>query len=125
MTDDHGKFVEFVTAGARGDLAFELRSFMVRLAVSGSPKSVIQSGVNDLLPEIEKRTHIRNPHTHWDELEGRIIVELELDEFTATRAEESAAEQLLEIASTTLGDYDVFQIDIIKSGLTDGSDGGT
>jgi len=87
--------------------------FAIRLAVVGAPSHVIQAAVPDLQEELCQRDYLRSPRVAWDPHLQRTIVDVEDRGYDPQRTAEGMAEEVFEITTGVLGDFESFHIDIL------------
>jgi hypothetical protein len=101
----------------------DLPRFFLRLALVGSPPEVMRQAVPDLQEELNWRDYLLNPRVIWDAGEARIVVEVVEIGRELQQTADYMAEELCEIASATLGDFDYFRVEILSLSSVENAEG--
>ena len=85
----------------------------MKLALVVAPMAEGRRVTSDLQEELEARPHLGSPRVSWDELAQHVIVEVIDADLDAGRAGEAMAEELIEVASAVIADFDMMHVEIL------------
>lgn len=91
----------------------ELRWFTVRLALQGVFEEQASEAVKGLQDELNLRPHLKNPQVSWETETRRVIIQVDTEDLKSESAAEQMAEELLEVASAVLREFDVIHVDVL------------
>jgi len=92
----------------------DLNWFTVRLALIGVFTDQASKVVQDLQEELNMRPHLRNPQVFWETETRRVTVQVETEDLQSESAADQMAEELLEVASAVLSEFEVIRVDILS-----------
>jgi|SRR3972149_1714684 len=93
----------------------ELRWFTVRLALVGVSPGLAAETVQDIQDELKMRPYLRNPRVFWETGTHKAIVQVDSEDLKSELAAEQMAEELLEVASAILKEFDTVHVDILSA----------
>jgi hypothetical protein len=87
--------------------------FTVRLALTGIFEEQAAEEMQALEYELSMRPHLRNSRVSWETKSRRAIVQVDTEDLESGLAGEQVAEELLEIASGVLSDFEIVSVDVL------------
>src|SRR4030067_665177 len=93
----------------------QLTWFMAKLAILGVPQKQALQTAQDVQDEMAMRPHLRNPRAFWDPDSCRLIVQVESENVEAMPMAEQMGEELLEILSAVLTDFEEVWVEILDA----------
>jgi len=87
--------------------------FAVKLALEGIPEDLSIEVVDGLIEDINLRPYLRNQRVQWDSATRRVVVSVEVEDFTRTGAESRMTEDLLEMASGVVPGYGPMRVSLV------------
>jgi hypothetical protein len=89
------------------------RRFAVCLALVVTPVEEGRVAVPDLQEELEARSYLGSPRVRWDEAAQHVIIEVLDTNLDAEQAGATMTEELFEVASAVLSDFDTLRVEIL------------
>jgi hypothetical protein len=91
----------------------DLDWFVVRLALQVMPLQEGYRAMADLHDELLARPYYRDPQVMWDDKLNCVVVEVGAEGLAANSAADGMAEELVEISSAVLGEFERYSVEIL------------
>jgi hypothetical protein len=91
----------------------------VRLALTGVPESNVVQAISDLQETLDSFPHLRNVKVTWDQMEKRITVQLEVEDWKTEGASARASEELHELIPAVFAQVEGVRVESLNTSVAD------